>query len=144
MPIGEPGGPDSEMFWDFGEELGLHEKSEWKTQPCHPACDCGRFLEIGNNVFMSYIKTEDGFKELENKNIDFGGGLERIAVAITDTPDVFMGDLFNSVREKIEEFSGKKYGDDETETKAFRVIMDHLRVAVFLISDGASPSNKDQ
>jgi alanyl-tRNA synthetase len=93
---------------------------------------------------MQYVKTEDGFAELENKNIDFGGGLERIAVALTDTPDVFMGDLFNAVREKIEEFSGKKYGANEAETKAFRVIMDHLRVAVFLISDGASPSNKDQ
>lgn len=93
---------------------------------------------------MQYIKTEDGFVELENKNIDFGGGLERIAVALTDEPDVFTGDLFDNVRTKIEEFSGKKYGDDETETKAFRVIMDHLRVAVFLISDGATPSNKDQ
>ncbi len=144
MPIGEPGGPDSEMFWDFGEELGLHEKSEYKDEPCHPACDCGRFLEFANNVFMQYIKTENGFQELENKNIDFWGGLERIAVALTDEPDVFTGDLFDSVRSKIEEFSGKKYGDDETETKAFRVVMDHLRVVVFLIADGASPSNKDQ
>ena len=144
MPIWEPGGPDSEMFWDFGEELWLHEKSEWKDSPCHPACDCGRFLEFANNVFMQYKKTEEGFIELENKNIDFWGGLERIAVAITNTPDVFMGDLFDSVRTKIEEFSGKKYGSDEKETKAFRVIMDHLRVVVFLIADGAPPSNKDQ
>ena len=144
MPVWEPGGPDSEMFWDFGEELWLHEISEWKDQPCHPACDCGRFLEFANNVFMQYMKTEDGFKELENKNIDFGWGLERIAVALTDTPDVFQGDLFDSVREKIEVFSGKKYGEDETETKAFRVIMDHLRVVVFLIADWAPPSNKDQ
>ena len=144
MPNGEPGGPDSEMFWDFGEELGLHEKSEYKDGPCHPACDCGRFLEFANNVFMQYKKTEEWFVELENKNIDFWGGLERIAVAITNTPDVFMGDLFDSVRSKIEEFSGKKYGADEKETKAFRVIMDHLRVVVFLIADGAPPSNKDQ
>ena len=107
MPIGEPGGPDSEMFWDFGEELGLHEKSEWKNEPCHPACDCGRFLEFANNVFMQYLKTGDGFQELENKNIDFGGGLERIAVALTDEPDVFTGDLFDNIRSKIEEFSGK-------------------------------------
>jgi len=89
MPVGEPGGPDSEMFWDFGEELKLHENSEYKDKPCHPACDCGRFLEFANNVFMQYVKTEDGFQELENKNIDFGGGLERIAVALTDSPDVF-------------------------------------------------------
>lgn len=154
MPVGEPGGPDSEMFWDFGEELGLHEKwlgmrkKSWEYTPadehCHPACDCGRFLEFANNVFMQYKKTENGFEELENKNIDFGGGLERIAVALSDTPDVFQGDLFDTVRTKIEEFSHKKYGEDETETKAFRVIMDHLRVVTFLIADGASPSNKDQ
>lgn len=144
MPVGEPGGPDSEMFWDFGEELWLHEKSQWKDLPCHPACDCGRFLEFANNVFMQYKKTENGFEELENKNIDFGGWLERIAIALTDTPDVFRWDLFDAVRTKIEEFSGKKYGENEKETKAFRVIMDHLRVAVFLISDWASPSNKDQ
>ncbi len=144
MPNGEIGGPDSEMFWDFGEDLGLHEKSEWKSQPCHPACDCGRFLEIGNNVFMQYQKTELGFKELDNKNIDFGGGLERLAVAVDDNPDIFLGDVFKSLRDKIEEISGKIYGENETETKAFRVIMDHLRGAVFLIADGAIPANKDQ
>ncbi len=144
MPVGEPWGPDSEMFWDFGEHHGFHEKSEWSDQPCHPACDCGRFLEFGNNVFMQYKKTENGFEELENKNIDFWGGLERLAVAITDEPDVFKWDLFDGIRNQIETFSGKKYGADETETKAFRVIMDHLRVVTFLIGDGAVPSNKDQ
>ncbi len=144
MPVWEPGGPDSEMFWDFGAELKLHENSAWSDQPCTPACDCGRFLEFANNVFMQYKKTEDGFEELAHKNIDFGGGLERIAVAINDTPDVFMWDLFDGIRNKIEQFSGKKYGENEKETKAFRVIMDHLRVVVFLIADGATPSNKDQ
>ena len=93
---------------------------------------------------MQYKKTEDGFEELAHKNIDFWGGLERIAVAINDTPDVFLWDLFDGIRNKIEEFSGKKYGENEKETKAFRVIMDHLRVVVFLIADGATPSNKDQ
>jgi len=144
MPEGEPGGPDSEMFWDFGAELKLHENSAWKDQPCHPACDCGRFLEIGNSVFMQYIKTENGFKELENKNIDFGGGLERMSVAVLDTPDVFRGDLFDLSKKEIERISGKKYGENKEETKAFRIIMDHLRAATFLINDGALPSNKDQ
>ncbi|OGF28493.1 hypothetical protein A2331_04975 [Candidatus Falkowbacteria bacterium RIFOXYB2_FULL_34_18] len=144
MPEGEPGGPDSEMFWDFGAHLGLHEKSQWRGRKCHPACDCGRFLEIGNNVFMQYKKIKDGFMELANKNIDFGGGLERLAVAVNDNPDIFLGDVFASLREGIEKVSGKKYGEDEGETKAFRVIMDHLRGAVFLIGDGALPSNKDQ
>ncbi|MCK5415803.1 alanine--tRNA ligase [Candidatus Parcubacteria bacterium] len=144
MPNNELGGPDSEMFWDFGEHLGLHEKSEWKDKPCHPACDCGRFLEIGNNVFMQFIKTSNGFKELKNKNIDFGGGLERIVVAMTDNPDVFLCDLFTSARKEIERLSKTKYGQNENDTKSFRIIMDHIRAAVFLIGDGAHPSNKDQ
>jgi len=146
MPVGEPGGPDSEMFWDFGADLKLHENSKWADKPCHPACDCGRFLEIGNNVFMQYLKTENGFRELDNKNIDFGGGLERLTVAVADNPDVFMCDLFNDVRKKIEEISGKKYISEEgnIETKAFRVIMDHLRASTMLIGDGAIPANKDQ
>lgn len=144
MPVGEPGGPDSEMFWDLGADLKLHESSEWKDQECHPACDCGRFVEIGNNVFMQYVKNEDGFAELENKNIDFGGGLERLMVAVEDNPDIFACDIFGNIRKKIEKISGKKYGENEEETKSFRVIMDHLRGATFLIGDGAMPSNKDQ
>ncbi len=157
MPVGEPGGPDSEMFWDFGAEYKMHENSEWKDQPCHPACDCGRFMEIGNNVFMQYKKTEDGFEELEQKNIDFGGGLERLTAATLDTPDVFLTDLFESPRKKLEELSGKKYkftkgdlGYDAMpdcwaeDIRSMRVILDHIKGATFLINDGASPSNKDQ
>ena len=144
MPIWEPGWPDSEMFWDFWEDLGLHEKSNWKNKPCHPACDCWRFLEIWNNVFMQYVKTNRWFEELENKNIDFGWWLERLAVAHLDNPDVFMWDLFDWIRTKIEELTGKKYWENENDTVAFRVIMDHLRAATFLISDWATPSNKDQ
>ncbi len=144
MPAGEPGGPDSEIFWDFGPELKLHENSQWKDQPCHPACDCGRFMEIGNSVFMQYKKTEKGFEELKQKNIDFGGGLERLTAATLDTPDVFLIDLFAQSREKLEEISGKKYDESEEVKKAFRVILDHLRAATFLINDGANPSNKDQ
>jgi len=157
MPEGELGGPDSEMFWDFGIELGLHEKSQYKNDLCHPACDCGRFVEIGNNVFMQYKKVKDGFEDLENKNIDFGGGLERLAMAIADVPDVFLIDLFKLSREKIEELSGKKYifasgdlGYDEMpncwvdDVSSMRVILDHLRAATFLVGDGANPSNKDQ
>ncbi len=144
MPIWEPGWPDSEMFWDFWEELGLHEKSRWKDKPCHPACDCGRFLEFANNVFMQYKKTPNGFEELKNKNIDFGSGLERVSVALMDEADVFLWDLFKTIREKIEELSWKKYGENEKETRAFRIVMDHLRATTFLIWDGAIPSNKDQ
>lgn len=145
MPIGEPGGPDSEMFWDFGIQWGLHENSQWKDEPCHVNCGCGRFMEFGNNVFMAYQKkTEKGFVELPKKNIDFGGGLERTAAAVADTPDIFKTILFTPMTRVLEQLSGKQYGSEEQETFAFRVILDHMRGVPFLIADGALPSNKDQ
>ncbi|MEK7623457.1 MAG: alanine--tRNA ligase [Patescibacteria group bacterium] len=144
MPIGEPGGPDTEMFWDYGLELGLHEKSKWKNQPCHVNCDCGRFLEIGNSVFMEYRKTKSGFEKLKQRNVDFGGGLERIAAALQDDPDVFKIDLFEGMRHELEVISRKPYGVNAEETYAYRVILDHIRAATFLIADGVPPANKDQ
>lgn len=142
MPVGEPGGPDSEMFWDFGEDLKIHDNSPYKNQVCHVNCDCGRFLEIGNNVFMEYIKTEDGFDLLPQKNVDFGGGLERILAAKNNNPDIFLIDVFKPMIDLVEKLSGKKYIENNQEP--FRVIMDHLRASVFLIGDGVLPSNKDQ
>ena len=144
MPLGEPGGPDTEMFWDFGKHLGLHEASSWRGAPCHVNCDCGRFVEIGNNVFMEYVKGEDGFQKLPKPNVDFGGGLERMAAAVNDNPDVFRVDIFDGAREALENLSGKRYGEHERDTYAFRVILDHVRAATFLIADGVVPSNKDQ
>ncbi|KKQ28164.1 MAG: alanyl-tRNA synthetase [Candidatus Magasanikbacteria bacterium GW2011_GWC2_37_14] len=144
MPLGEPGGPDSEMFWDFGSELKLHENSKWSSEPCHVNCDCGRFMEIGNNVFMQYKKTRMGFEELKQKNIDFGGGLERMAAALNNNPDMFKIDLFASVIKLLEKLSGHSYNENEKIIYAFRVILDHLRAATFLISDQAVPSNRDQ
>ena len=136
MPIGEIGGGDSEVFFDFGTEhnpeFGEH---------CHPACDCGRFMEIGNSVFMEYVKTKDGFEKLPQQNVDFGGGLERIAAAAIGSPDVFKVDLLANVVAQIEAITGKNY-DDYTE--AFRVITDHIRGAVFMIGDGVLPSNTEQ
>lgn len=137
MPAGEPGGPDSEMFYDFGTE---HDP-KW-GEHCHPNCDCGRFVEIGNNVFMQFQKNEDGsFSELAAKNIDFGGGLERIAAAVNGDPDVFKVDLLHNVVSQIERLSGKKYDDNQ---EAFRVITDHIRGAVFMIGDGILPGNTEQ
>ncbi len=145
MPIGEPGGPDSELFWDFGVERGLHEKSSFSTEPCHVNCDCGRFMEIGNNVFMQYKKTSDGFELLPKANVDFGGGLERLAAAVANEPDMFLIDAFDEARRVIEGISGRSYSSNETNgTYAFRVILDHIRAATFLIADGVVPSNKDQ
>lgn len=146
MPVGEPGGPDTEMFWDFGQESGLHEQSEWKNEPCHVNCDCGRFLEIGNNVFMQYQKTETGFAKLPQPNVDFGGGLERILMALNNDPDIFHTDGLAQIVAKLEAFSGKVYGSDPTVTRAFRIAADHIKAATFIIGDprGVVPSNVGQ
>jgi alanyl-tRNA synthetase len=144
MPVGEPGGPDSEMFWDFGVERGLHEASPWSQEPCHVNCDCGRFLEIGNNVFMEYVKTETGFAKLPKANVDFGGGLERLAAALQGDPDVFQIDVFAAAKAVLEAQGSARYGESEGATFAFRVVLDHVRAATFLIADGVLPANKDQ
>lgn len=136
MPVGEIGGGDSEMFYDFGTE---HDAAF--GEHCHPACDCGRFMEIGNSVFMEYIKTEKGFEKLPKQNVDFGGGLERIAAAAIDSPDVYKVDLLWNVIEQIQQLSGKQYEDNQ---QAFRVVTDHVRGAVFMIGDGVLPGNSEQ
>jgi alanyl-tRNA synthetase len=141
MPVGEPGGPDTEMFWDFGAQLGLHEASAWKDEPCHVNCDCGRFVEIGNNVFIAFKKTENGVAPLDKVNVDFGGGLERVTAAANNNPDVFLIDLFDGARAAIERASGKRYEDEKA---SFRVVLDHVRAATMLIGDGVLPGNKDQ
>ncbi len=137
MPAGEIGGPDSEVFYDFGtphdSKFGEH---------CHPNCDCGRFLEIGNSVFMEYLKEEDGsFSKLPAQNVDFGGGLERITAAANNDPDIFKIDLIGGVVAQIEALSGKKYAEH---TEEFRIIADHIRGAVFMVADGILPSNTEQ
>ena len=144
MPIGEPGGPDSEVFYDFGAELKLHENSPYKDQPCHPNCDCGRFLEIGNSVFMQYVKQPDGsLKELPQKNIDFGGGLTRLAAAVADDPDIFKTSALSPIISKLEIITEKSYLEPANQPM-MRVISDHLSAATFLIKDGVLPSNKAQ
>lgn len=146
MPEGEPGGPDSEMFYDFDNDLAknLHANSKYKEGPCHPNCDCGRFLEIGNNVFMQYKKVTGGFEELPQMNVDHGSGLERYVCAINNDEDIFNVDVFDEAKAHIEKVSGKKYGESENVTYAYRVILDHMRAATFLIGDGVLPGNKDQ
>lgn len=146
MPEGEPGGPDSEVFYDFGAELQLHEHSIWKNEPCHVNCDCGRFLEIGNSVFMQFQKQANGsFARLPQQNVDFGGGLERILAASQNTPDVFQTDFFLPIISQLEKLSGKKYlMATAQEVFAMRIIADHVRASVMLISDGVLPGNKEQ
>ncbi len=139
MPAGEPGGPDSEVFFDFGiphnPDFGEH---------CHPACDCGRFMEIANSVFMEYVKNADGsFGKLAQKNVDFGGGLERIAAAANNNADVFSVDSLARIIAHLEAASGKVYSDPAY-TVSFRVIADHLRGATFMMADGVQPGNTEQ
>lgn len=136
-PIGDPCGPDSEVFYDFGPQN--HDESFGLA---HPASDSGQFMEIGNQVFMQYRRLEDGsFKPLEKMNVDFGGGLERISAAKIDSPDVFRISLLWPIIEQLEQLSGKSY---ESNTASMRVIADHLRAATFLAVDDVKPSNKEQ
>lgn len=164
MPAGEPGGPDTEMFYDFDPVIGydekgaeihefnFHSKSIYKDEKCHANCDCGRFMEIGNNVFMQFKKTQNGVEELKNKNVDFGGGLERMAAAVNNDPDVFNLDVFLKPKTILEQISGQKYisdinvtfNDVTSPTFAYRVILDHIRAVTFLIGDGVLPGNKEQ
>jgi alanyl-tRNA synthetase len=139
MPAGEIGGPDSEMFYEFEEVT--HDPGFGKF--CHPNCDCGKFLEIGNSVFMQYQKTENGkLVELPQKNVDFGGGLERIAAAVVGSPDVFRIDMFSGVIEKLEQEVGINYGSDGEKDRSFRIIADHLRASSNLLAEGVVPGNK--
>ncbi len=139
MPEGEPGGPDSEVFYDFGIP---HDKSFGEN--CHPNCDCGRFMEIGNSVFMEYQKQKkERFRELPQKNVDFGGGLERLAAAVNHNPDVFMTDLYQPIIKQIEEITNTSY-NQESAQRSLRIIADHIKASTFLIIDGVLPTNKEQ
>ena len=134
-----PCGPDSEMFII-------------KDQPpcgpdCSPACSCGRYLEIWNDVFMQYEKTADGtFVPLKQKNVDTGMGLERTFCVLKGADTVYETEIFAGIIAKIEELSGKKYGESEEITQSIRIISDHMRTATFIIGDdrGVTPSNVDQ
>ena len=137
-PLGDPCGPDSEVFYDFGED----KQDVSKYGLSHPASDGARFMEIGNQVFMQYRRLNDGsFEELEKKNVDFGGGLERIAAAAIGSFDVFKISLMKPIIDKLEEISGKSYDNN---TDEMRVIADHIRGAYLLAAQGLVPSNKTQ
>ncbi len=138
MPVGEIGGPDSEVFYDFGIP---HDPSFGKK--CHVNCDCGRFVEIGNSVFVQYKKTDKGLEELPNKNVDFGGGIERQLVALLGVPDMFLIDAHKPALEVVESITGRTYKETENQ-KSMRIVSDHIKAATFLMWDGVRPSNKEQ
>ena len=131
-----PCGPDSEMF--FVADVPPCGPD------CKPGCHCGKYTEVGNDVFMQYEKHHDGhLTPLEKKNVDTGWGLERNLAFLNGLDDVYQTDLFAPIIAKIEEASGAKYGADEKQTKSMRIIADHLRTGVMLIGDEAKllPSN---
>lgn len=135
MTAREPGGPDSEMFYEFSSIE--HDPKFGKY--CHPNCDCGRFVEIGNSVFMEYKKNEDGtFSKLSQHNVDFGGGLERIVAASNDNPNIFTIDVFAPLVARI------RAGGGASNQRSEQIMADHVRASVFLIGDGVMPSNKDR
>jgi alanyl-tRNA synthetase len=138
MPAGEIGGPDSELFYDFGvgyQDLGI-------DSGIHPNSDSGRFIEIGNSVFVQYVKESDGkLKELPKKNVDFGGGLERILAAVNGNPDVFLTDVFAPI---VKSLSPDYAALDEDKKKKIRIAVDHIRTTVNMAADGIIPGPKEQ
>ena len=136
-PIGDPCGPDSEVFYDFGPHH--HDPSYGLA---HPASNGGRFLEIGNQVFMQYRRDEDGtFSPLKRRIVDFGGGLERIAAAALGVPDVYAVSVLAPLLEVVEVLSGTAYA---AAPGPMRVIVDHVRGAYFLAVDGVIPASKER
>ena len=134
-----PCGPDTEMFFDTGKPKC--------SDGCGPQCDCGKYLEIWNDVFMQYNKKEDGsFEPLRQKNVDTGMGLERTVCVINGLGSVYETDVFEGAIRCIESLSGKKYGIDDETTRAIRIVADHVRTATFMLGDqiGVTPSNVDQ
>ena len=134
-----PCGPDTEIFWDTGKPAC--------SDHCDPSCDCGKYLEIWNNVFMQFNRQADGtYLPLKQKNVDTGMGLERTVCVLNGMKSVYDIDLFQGALNKIQALSGKTYGSDAKTTKAMRIIADHVRTATFLLGDpvGVVPSNVDQ
>lgn len=134
-----PCGPDTEIFWDTGKPAC--------SDYCDPSCDCGKYLEIWNNVFMQFNRQADGtYLPLTQKNVDTGMGLERTVCVLNGFKSVYDIDLFQGAFAKIEELSGKKYNSDPKTMRAMRIIADHVRTSTFLLGDpvGVVPSNVDQ
>nr|MCR5641032.1 alanine--tRNA ligase [Lachnospiraceae bacterium] len=129
-----PCGPCSEIYYDRGEKYGCGKPD------CKVGCDCDRFMEVWNNVFTQFNGDgHGGYEELENKNIDTGMGLERLAVVMQDVDSVFDIDTMKEIRDKVCEMSGKTYQVDAMDDVSIRLITDHIRSATFMISDGIRP-----
>jgi alanine--tRNA ligase len=132
-----PCGPCSEVYYDRGEKYGCHKDG------CEVGCDCDRYMEVWNNVFTQFNNDGKGnYSELEQKNIDTGMGLERLAVVVQDVYSIFEIDTIKSLLDKVAEIAGTKYKEDEQKDISLRLITDHIRSCTFMISDGIMPSNE--
>ena len=132
-----PCGPCTEIFWDNGPEVGCG------SPDCAVGCDCDRYMEIWNNVFMQFNRTADGvMTPLPKPSVDTGMGLERITTVMQGVRSNYDTDLLQGIIRHIERHSGKKYGDNDRDSVSMRVIADHCRAVTFLICDGALPSNE--
>ena len=132
-----PCGPCSEIYYDRGEKYGCGKPG------CTVGCDCDRYMEVWNNVFTQFNADGKGnYVELENKNIDTGMGLERLAVVVQDVDSVFGIDTFAALRDAVCDLAGVKYGEDSKKDVSIRVIVDHIRSVSNMISDGIMPSNE--
>lgn len=132
-----PCGPCSEIYYDRGEKYGCGEPG------CTVGCECDRYIEIWNNVFTQFENDGKGnYETLQNKNIDTGMGLERLATVVQDVDSIFDVDTIKSLRDKVCEISGKEYKKEYKWDVSIRIITDHIRSATFMISDGIMPSNE--
>lgn len=132
-----PCGPCSEVYYDRGEKYGCHKDG------CEVGCDCDRYMEVWNNVFTQFNNDGRGnYSELEQKNIDTGMGLERLAVVVQDVYSIFEIDTIKSLLDKVAKIAGTKYKEDEQKDISLRLITDHIRSCTFMISDGIMPSNE--
>jgi alanyl-tRNA synthetase len=139
LDSGGPCGPDSEIFYDTGKvECG---------ENCNLNCDCGKYIEIGNNVFMEYLKENENLKPLQGHNVDFGGGLERISALIQKVDNIYEIDIYKPILEKIEELTMKCNKTDSLNTdkiKSQRIIVDHIKASTLIVMDGIIPSSNQQ
>ena len=132
-----PCGPCSEIYYDRGEKYGCGKPD------CTVGCDCDRYMEVWNNVFTQFDNDGNGnYTELEQKNIDTGMGLERLAVVVQDVDSIFDVDTIQALRDKVCEIAGVTYKEDEAKDVSIRLITDHIRSATFMISDGIMPTNE--
>jgi alanyl-tRNA synthetase len=147
LESGGPCGPDSEIFYDTGKEKC--------SKDCHLNCDCGKYVEIGNNVFMEYLKEGDSLKPLEKHNVDFGGGLERISTLIQGVDNIYEIDIYKPILKKVKELT-KELPDNtdsiednnniglEEKLRSERIITDHIKASTLIIMDGVVPSSNQQ